>query len=71
MLAKSDRKFMAVLTIISEARSTRSSSTAAKRVVRALRALGLDDAAVIAIMSRLDYCRNDGTPYSASIERCW
>jgi hypothetical protein len=61
----------AVLEIIYEARSERSSTTKAKRVLRACRVLKLDDAAIVEIMQRLEIAKHDGTPWSDKVAQVW
>lgn len=64
-------KAEAVMTIISDARSTRSSTASAKRTVTALKVLDLDDSEIIRVLGYLDYCDENGKPYSAKVKRVW
>ena len=59
-----------VIDLIRDARADRSSNTSAKRTVKALRQIGLDEKEIVRVMCYLDYCRPDGTPYGV-VQRCW
>lgn len=63
----------AIAIIVDDARKNHRLSTAsAKRVVRACKTLGLDDAEIVNVMAFLDYCdRETGTPYHPGIKRVW
>lgn len=59
----------AISAIISEARSERYvTTTAARRIVRAAKALNVDP---IIVLSHLEFCDADGNPYSERIKRVW
>ena len=63
---------LAVLELVYQASSARRSTAAAKRVVRALKVLGLDDAGVFRVMQSLEYAKwDDGESYSSTIKRVW
>lgn len=63
----------AVIEIICEARRERQPSNAAvKRLVSSLKLLGLQGQELIAVLSYLDICRLDGTPYRPDYyKRIW
>ena len=61
----------AVFDLIREARADRVSNASAQRTVRALRFFGLDHNEIVRVLSYLEICRTDGTPYNSKIKRTW
>lgn len=61
----------AILSLMFEARSSRMSDTAAKRILRACKSLGLTAEETISVFSSLDYCDMDGKPFNARFKRIW
>ena len=63
----------AAIELMIEARKERGSTSAAKRVVRACKVLGLSDAETRDIVAWLDYCDQEtGAPFHPTrIERVW
>jgi len=61
----------AVIEIMRDARSQRSSNTSCQRVVRALKLLGLSQEEMIAALSWADYCTDEGNPWSDKYKRTW
>lgn len=62
----------AVCCLMAEARTkTRRSNTAAKRIVRACRALDFDAAKTVTVLARLDYCYENGQPFGTLVDVCW
>lgn len=57
--------------LMREARSERTSNTSCKRLMRALKALDCDNEEIRFVLSYLDICNINGTPYSAKITRIW
>ena len=56
-------KLEAVHAVIDDVRSERGTKASFGRLLRALRALGLDGAQVVEVMKRMDYIDQDGNPY--------
>ncbi len=61
----------AVRELINDANRERASTTSAKRVVKACRALGLDQTEVIGTLRHLGYCDENGQPYSPRVSKVW
>jgi hypothetical protein len=66
-------KRAAVFDLIIDARSNRPASNASvKRVVRALKTLGVEGDDLVSVLAGLDICRHDnGEPYTTSIKKIW
>jgi len=63
-------KVNAIVTIMRDARADRVTTTSARRVVKACKALGCDSTETVRVLSWLDYCDHEGNPYS-TIDRVW
>ena len=63
-------KAEAVMTLIREGRRDRISDTAARRTVKAMKVLGIESNDMIRVLSYLDFCDEDGTPYG-DFKRIW
>lgn len=62
-MVKGDNKAAALITIVHDARRERGSRTSYKRVVSALRTLGLDERQRNVVLCYLDYQDAEGVPY--------
>lgn len=63
-------KTEAVLELVIEASTTRVSNTAAKRILRACKVLGVEEP--VKVFHKLEYCREDGSVWNHDkIERIW
>jgi hypothetical protein len=61
----------AVIEVVYSERSNRVSTASAKRLVKALKVLGLTQDEIIAVLYRMEYCKQDGEPYGPKIKRVW
>ena len=62
----------AIQEIITESRSRRRSSTAAaKRILKACKSLSLDDAETLMVFRILEYADRQGKPYNPAVEQVW
>jgi hypothetical protein len=65
-------KVHALIQFINVSRSTRQpSKTAASRLVRASKVLGLTTEEMVTIFRAIDIVEKDGTPFNPDIERVW
>jgi len=63
-------KVDAVVELMRECQRNKCSDTAAKRVVKACRLLGIQGDEMIRVLQWIGYCQSDGTPYG-KIKRIW
>jgi hypothetical protein len=63
--------YEAVIEVIYNERSNRLSTASATRLVKALKQLSLTQAEIIAVLYRMEYCKEDGEPWGAKIKRVW
>ena len=61
----------AIMSLLRETRTPRTSTTGERRIVKACKRVCLDDAETLRVLQWLEYCQHDGRPWSSAIEQVW
>lgn len=61
----------AVIDLLRDARQERSTAASCRRVMRACKVLGMDDADTLRVLQHLEYARDDGKPWGKDMPQLW
>lgn len=64
-------KVDAIYVLFIDTKNLKPSTASARRVVKALHTLGLFEAERIRVLHYMDYCNEDGTPWTDHVKKVW